>query len=367
MKNFIIGFIIIAALISSYYVFKNLTRTAVFDDEYIRKNKGRVLVEIPETFELANIALAITDYGLNDANSVYKKSSYYEKVMRHFKSFKNHPLISAIELGTKFDFSEYYGFRENSICYLFQGSKLIKSGLYTKIWDPDNFGEYLPLIEDFAVKTKFRNFYKENLSFYRAQIADYRRKVPVRKMWNWLETKFDGWYDCYKIVFSRLIQASHSTQRFNTGNFKETVMFVSGPDVFKSRYSGKIEEGVLSRIIFTEIDHNYVNPVTEKLRERINEVFSNLNDWNQQTGYRNAVSTFNEYMTWGVFTLYLYNNYSDTDFKVLKKEMENQMQRRKFVRFKEFNNKLLKFYKNRQSKENILDLYSRILNWIGKM
>lgn len=367
MKYFIIGIAIIAVLISSLYIFRNLVREAFYDDEYVSRNKGTVLVEIPETFELANIALAVTDYGLNDANSVFKKNRYYEKVVKHFKSFKNHPLISAIELDGKFIFSDYYGFRENSICYSFQGDKLIKNGLYSLIWEPDHFGSHISLIEDFAVKTEFRKFYKENLQFYRRQVTDFRRKVPVRKMWTWLETKFDGWYDCYKVIFSPLILASHSTKRFNEGNFKETVMFISGPDIFKNRYSGKIEEGVLSRIIFTEIDHNYVNPVTDKFKERVNEVFSDIDKWNRQNAYRTPAATFNEYMTWGVFTLYLNDNFTPEEVKILKKELEDQMQRRKFVKFREFNDNLLDIYLKQTKQNKISELFPEMINWAGAL
>jgi hypothetical protein len=49
-----------------------------YSDAYVKKNKGKALVEIPEVFELANIAIAISEEGLRHPNRVRKKGAYYE-------------------------------------------------------------------------------------------------------------------------------------------------------------------------------------------------------------------------------------------------------------------------------------------------
>jgi hypothetical protein len=334
--------------------------SADYTDDYIEKNRGKVLVEIPEVFELANIAIAISDEGLNNPNRVNKSGAYYKRVLEHFKPFKDHPLIKTPDLNYNFT----YMFRDNSICYVFEGDRIVHGGLYSNMRRPDLFKKQLKLVEDFARASNFRKFYRDNLPYYQEQIQLYRDKVPIRQMWRWLEERFPARHDCYKVVFSPLIGASHETCSFQSNGFSETIMFISGPGESKDT-SDKIEQGSLSRVVFTEIDHNYVNRVTEVYADRINEVFSSLDEWNKQDGYRTAEMTFNEYMTWAVFVLYVYDNYERPDFEVIVKKSaaDTMVYSRKFVRFEEFADALLELYRNRAQSQSIPDLYPAILDW----
>ncbi len=56
-----------------------------------------IIVEIPELFEFTNIAISITDFGLNDPNYIYKEGDYYHQVQDYFLPFKEHPFIDIIE------------------------------------------------------------------------------------------------------------------------------------------------------------------------------------------------------------------------------------------------------------------------------
>ena len=333
-----------------------------YSPEYIERNRGKVLVEIPEVFELANIAIAISDEGLNNPYRVNKNSDYYKRVLEHFEPFKNHPLIKKPDL----HYNSTYIFRDNSICYVFERGRIVPGGLYSNIRSPDLFKKQLKLVEDFARDSNFRKFYRDNLSYYQEQIQLYRDKVPVRKMWRWLEERFPTRHDCYKVVFSPLLGSSHETCSFQGKGFSETIMFISGPGESKDT-SNEIEQGCLSRVVFTEIDHNYVNSVTCQYVDRVNEVFSSLDEWNKQDGssYPNAEMTFNEYMTWAVFVLYAYDNYEKADFEVIVKKsaVDTMVYFRKFVRFKEFSDALLELYRNRTQGQSIPDLYPAILDW----
>ena len=71
-------------------------------------------------------------------------------------------------------------------------------------------------------------------------------------------------------MFSQLIGGSHSTQGFNGYRhpefFSEVAMFICGPDRYDTSkvLSEKQKERLMSGVVFTEIDHNYVNPFTNK-------------------------------------------------------------------------------------------------------
>jgi hypothetical protein len=117
--------------------------------------------------------------------------------------------------------------------------------------------------------------------------------------------------------------------------------------------------------VFTEIDHNYVNPVTDQFAGGVNKVFSDLDAWNNQAGYRSPYMTFNEYMTWAVFMLYCHDTLDDRElFQEVNDRVVNTMvDSRKFVRFREFNEKLLQLYQERAEVQALIELYPKILDW----
>jgi len=63
----------------------------------------------------------------------------------------------------------------------------------------------------------------------------------------------------------------------------------------------------MSGVVFTEIDHNYVNPGTSKYEKLIDSIFSNRSAWtkhgNSSDYYDSPVRVFNEYMTHAAFCL----------------------------------------------------------------
>ena len=344
-------------------------RPAQFDTAYIEKNTGTVQVEIPEVFELANVAISITDYGLDSPYGVRKEGEYYEQVKAHFLPYKDHPLIAAIEPPDDNPYTRYYAFRDNSARYVFEGNSIRPSGLYPKkwAWFPDLFTKHVELVEDFASESGFREFYRDNLLYYEEQIRKYKETVPVKRMWTWLEQNFPQRYDSYKVVFSPLVGGSHSTQRCEDDGFKETVMFVSGPGESSGERPARVREGLLSRVVFTEIDHNYVNPITWGHWFAVGGAFRNVNRWNQQQGYHNPIQTFNEYMTWAVFILYAHDYYEGEELEEIERiTVDIMAERREFVRIEEFNDKLLELYQNRAEGQTIPDLYPEILVWAEK-
>lgn len=107
-------------------------------------------------------------------------------------------------------------------------------------------------------------------------------------------------------------------------------------------------EGQNSRIVFTEIDHNYVNPVSDRHVAAIEHALSGLPQWATEQargGYRNAYAVFNEYMTFGVFLLYAQEKLPPKDFTALRTSVVRRMENgRGFPRFGAFQTMLEQVY-----------------------
>jgi hypothetical protein len=134
--------------------------------------------------------------------------------------------------------------------------------------------------------------------------------------------------------------------------------------------SEKQKEGLMSGIVFTEIDHNYVNPATDKYSKLIDSIFSKRDIWakhgNSSDFYGSTVSVFNEYMTHAAFCLYIADSYdkATADFVIDNRE-QLMVNRRNFIRFKEFDKELLRLHQEHKELK-MVDLYPMILEWCKK-
>jgi hypothetical protein len=349
-----------------------------FPPAYIRTHDGTTSFEIPETFELANILLALSPAGKK--LGLDTTDAYYKRMMTWFKPYGNHPIFKKLDFHDSDYYGKYYDFRENSFVYTFEkdpGSvKLVNNGPYYYVtgedWDSYNslFMQLLPMVEDFAKKSGFRQFYKTNAAYYAAQEKREAELMPVKKMWNWLEQQFpNSKFHSYRVIFSPFITGSHSTQNYGTYwkdvYFREAVMFVCGPARYDvGDYTGQQKQGLASGIVFTEIDHNYVNPVTNKYRKSVDSIFSNRALWAKDVeGYTSPMSVFNEYMTHAAFCLYINDMYDkETADLVIAKRIEMMVERRKFSKFKEFNEALADIRTLNKDKK-VAELYPEILAW----
>lgn len=337
-----------------------------FDEQYIKANIGRYSIEVPEVQELVHIIFALTKTGMEDENLVNHEGEYYHRVMREFEPYKDDPLV--VQMNSLLEKGMYAILKMDACGFYFEGDGIQKDRVYNKLsWDgPNSLEQYIPEIEKFGKKINFREFYRQNKPFYQQQIRLMEEQASVKEQWDWLEDNFDLKYDNYRITFSPLVKGSHSTNRFVQSDFKQTVMFIRGP-LDDPEYNDALRKGLMNCIIFTEIDHNYVNPVSDRYVKEITSVIPNLSVWATPEAlkqYHNEYMIFNEYLTWGVFSLYAREKFNPEDFDDLNENIETMMtERRGFIKYKDFNRKLMQLYANRKTGQKIPDLYPEILDY----
>ena len=338
-----------------------------FSDEYILQHKGKYFIEIPDVYELAHVVMAVKYQNSNNNYFIRKNTSYFEELLIYFNQYKDSEIFEKFSY-SETDFSENYAFRSNSYAYTLDNNYISSKGIYPKIWSPDIFKSLKNDVESFALKSDFNDFYLSHLDFYQSQISLYDSLIPINDIWQWLEEQFSSRYDCYKILISPLTTGSHNTNRFEVPEYKETIMFVSG----LNKETNSLDTANIAlniRYVFTEIDHNYVNPVSDKYSNEITISMSNLRTWkseNQINGlYDNAYKIFNEYMTWAVYDLYISEKYPGNTFENIRQTTISKMENsRGFIKFQEFEDYLISLYRNRTDTEKIEDFYPQLLQWI---
>jgi hypothetical protein len=346
-----------------------------FTRKYIRENQGKFAVEVPEVHELANILVAISKVGQQDSNMVDMTTPYYKEVMKHFSVYKHHPVMEVVNkhITKPYDNNSYwyyFAMKMNACAYVFDKKGNIKNEGFIRKMGFNNEGDpiiaNLALIEDFARKSGFREFYKKHQPYYNELIKTYRSLNPIDQQQAWLEEKFKFKYGNYRVTFSPLIGGAHSTNRFEDKGFSQTVMFVRRAEV-NPKYNQQVNEMLATRVVFTEIDHNFVNPTSDKYVKQINEAFGDRAKWVVESAgtsaYGSPYAVFNEYMTYGIYSLYCLDKFSAEDNATFIPLMVHQMEKeRGFIRFGEFNQKLLALYKENPA-ISMDELYTAMLDW----
>lgn len=345
---------------------------ANFSPAYQKQFRGTVTYEIPEAYELANVAMALTEAGQQDKNLVEQSGDYFPKVKAYFAPVAKHPLI--VRLNEKLkggNYNFYYGTRENAYAMTLDAAgKPVNRGVYSAVWGGTNdLAEHADQWADFVRKSGFRKFYAENRTFYDEDIAEVTRLLPVRHMQDWLEAQFPGIrYDGQRVVFSPLINGAHSAQKFTDQGYRESLMFICDARGYdRAKYSEAQIEGLYSGVVFTEIDHNFVNPTSDKHLRAISETFGDRATWVQPgkaEGYGGAYEVFNEYMTHAVHLLYIKDRYpADVYALVRKSRIDLNGPRRGFYRFEAFLDELQRRYDTRKPGQTVADLYPAVLAW----
>lgn len=351
-------------------------KEASFNDEYINKYKGEYKVEIPEAYELIKVMVALTEVGQIDSNMVDMTTEYYQDVMNHFSVFEDHKQIRKMNRKIKkpekfLTYINYLFYRWNALGYVIDENnkivhnKEIPQKQFLIFRDPIRKNQ--KHINDFIAESNFRSFYSDHKNYYDSLTLIYKDIIPIDKMTNWLTAKFPTIsYDSYKIICSPLVNGTHYTEKFSSNGFSQTIMSVC-PIFLNNKYSTEVNEMRNSRIVFTEIDHNFVNLISDKYAEKIDEVLNDLDVWRIKSSatkaYESPYRVFNEYMTWALFSLYCIDNFEEKDYEVALSSMERTMVKgRDFIKFKEFNRKLIEIYT--EGKINDIDkIYSQMLDW----
>lgn len=327
-----------------------------FTEKFKKQNQGKYKVEINELKELLHIMIAITNVGKENDDMIEQEGQYYKDVRAYFKPFENEKIIKTFDSLMASSLYNYIFLTGNGISYQFKGNKLVKSDIFLfpanavsanlKI-DKNPISTYKAEIEAFAKRTKFKKFYSDHKQFYNGIIAEYEKKANLGKQWKWLEKNFETKKDSYLILCSPLIKGFNYTGQFNNNNF--SLIHMNLPPVDNDPKLTPLENELLNtRVMFTEIDHNYVGAPTEANKELIREVFADRKKWVDEkiygtSAYPNPIKVFDEYMTYGVFVLYCKDHYDDATLQKVTKDITAQMTGRGFTKMKMFTEKLLAF------------------------
>jgi len=326
-------------------------------------------VSIPEAYELSNVILALTDYGRADAFEVQKHTAYYNDVINYFEPVKEHPLLQKVNYSRAL-WEDYLSFRTDAAAYKFDDNgKLTRINNFYANKGHNPFDENLDLINEFIQKSTYRDFYKAHSSLYNTIAANYSGYYMLDTMKRFLEKESGIVASAsskrkYKVILSPLVG------RMNCHRNIDSVTIADFPSLSialiennATEIDNQTQRAVEIHTIFTEMDHGYINPITELFRKDIEPKFKN-EYWDRKSGYK-GLDCFNEYMTWALYDIFV-EKYFPAIADSVSMQWHYQNAERGFFASNLFAMQLKKLYRLKKPDENLKDLYPRLLAWMAK-
>jgi hypothetical protein len=332
----------------------------------------------PEPYELMHILFALTDTSIYAGNeNIHKllidsEGVYYQDIMAYFGKYRSHPLVQKLNKSLKESANIY---RHNlHLAYNTEWRKGkfrrdFKYPLMHRLQYSISKNIKRKDLTRFAKETNFEGFYQDHSEYYQQNLEKVRAFSEVDQQQRWLEEQFPARYDFYDIVVSPLMGGVHFTRRFNARGGKKCVMWVADARGYETNTAQN--RGRYTGTIMTEIDHNYVNPVSDRFKDDLNVIMGgeNMSKWlklnSGQGNYSTGYKVFNEYMTHAVYLLYTMDKFGPEDQKVIENARISLMEnRRKYYRFSDFYKELKDLYSNKSKGETIPDLYPIIIEWV---
>ena len=356
---------------------------AVFDEAYRSAHGGKLWVEVPEAYELVNVAIALTSTGMEKGNLVYHDSEYYAAMRKWFDPYRGHPIVAEFDSVLRHSIYLYANLKMNGYAFEFdRGSRLVRSRVYERTGFPGDRRNwllpFLPMLQSFADTSDFRSFYRKHRATYTAQVAFYTDTADVDAMREWLSRNFPavGAYDGYKIIFSPLVAYNQSATWMESNGYRELQAHVNYPypqDVPRrtggAALSPRAQAVLRGDIVFTELNHGYINPWADRYAERVMQATSRRDYWvdpRMGPGYYEGLSLFNEYMNWGLVSLRAVDSVPAEEQAVLIGAVDDMMTKsRGFPRFAAFDAFLVGLYRDRQEGQTLADLYPAIIGWFA--
>jgi Domain of unknown function (DUF4932) len=276
-----------------------------------QQTSSPIEVRTSQSYELANIILALTSHGLNDEWEVLKDTSYHRDVIAFFEPCRNHPLLVKVNY-SRDRWEEYLAFRSDAYAFEYQGDGVLQRVMPLRTSARVSpFDDNLTLIGAFAKECGFDAFYQTHAPYYASLAAAYRDAYMFPQMLAFLQREFGhaSVTGRYLVVLSPLVGRMNAQRRVK----EDQLSFVSpargllegGADALPIR--DRITE---VHTLFTEINHAFVNPVSDTFRSSIDVAFD-WKLWAAKSGYDSNYQAFNEYMTWAAYDVFVREQFGE--------------------------------------------------------
>ncbi len=292
----------------------------------VQVQHGSVRYETPLPYEAMHIALALTDTSIYSGQMnvhfelLDTSSAYYREVQQTFGAYRQHPLVKALNEALHKDLLRYVQNLKLAYNSQWVQHQLEEANVYPfpmrLLYQSGSVGRRL--LEDFINAAGIPAFFETHRTLYEQGLQQVKNFANIAGQQAWLEQQFDSRYQQYFIIVSPLMGSTHFTNRFRIDEKESCLMYVADAKAYSTQ-ADVSEQARYLGIVMTEIDHNYVNPESDRYEKQLNNLMGGeqRSKWIKPDGvgqfYGSGYKIFNEYMTHAVYLLYTSTYLNATD------------------------------------------------------
>ncbi|MEM1144699.1 MAG: DUF4932 domain-containing protein [Pseudomonadota bacterium] len=314
-----------------------------------------MLVETPPLHELFLILTALTPDG-SEENSrlVLHGSSYADEVQKYFGNYASHEAVETVQALLDRGTPQHIAAKVDASAYqMSDGGTFAKRPEYTWIRGAeDNVEPLVPLLQDFAEDTEFKDFFESQTSqkLYADQRRFFEEEADIGGMLLWLNKQYPDTrpFESVRIIVSPLAFAYQHQDGVVDGNFRQLIAHINYPEPQETApgLSPSASAFYRSLILFTELNHGFIEPRSSALLERIELVFEGGTRFVDlsilSTSYGSGRRVFLEYLNWALISVYACEQFDKADCENIAALVDAAMsEKRGFTDFAAFQTWLL--------------------------
>ncbi|MDR3058667.1 MAG: DUF4932 domain-containing protein, partial [Prevotella sp.] len=262
----------------------------------IERQIDKLNISIDPRLELLCAVQAISDY-----DKVQRNNSYYNNINRYFAPFTNMEAVSLTNKLAANGFSHdapiefMLCLNQHDEC---QPNLHYSNQLINRAKGSDNLDNYQKAIHEFAVETRFNQFWKQNELFYNQIIEATVSELSNIDWISALEEYFGSSNRSYNIIISPLLRGGYGPSLLKENGEKE--IYACLPLNWKEKDSiPYLDIDDFKFYLWHEFSHSFVNPEIEKYPKELEKtsiLFKPLENKMAEQAYRNWGICVNEHI-----------------------------------------------------------------------
>jgi hypothetical protein len=295
----------------------------------ITRVHNNIKVSILPKVELISVVQTISKYPTVLGFLMTKDSSQYkEDVVNYFKAFEGHPVIKMFDrLSLKprgFNFSA-----PSNIMLYTDGSFQLKEDIelddfvINRSGGIDSVKVFLNLLEDFAIKSSFNDFFEEHRDFYTDLVETTVGNLGPIDYISEIENFYGKKQKAYSIVLVSLYNYVGYGNSILFSNDQREIYNTMGPRKLKDGIPFFGNENYLKQLLRHEFSHPFINPLTEKYWDHIKDYsqrFDSIPEVARKTVCHEWEECVNEFTIRAIVTQLSFNESEELGLKRYKRE-----------------------------------------------
>ncbi|MBI4674258.1 MAG: DUF4932 domain-containing protein [Chloroflexi bacterium] len=281
---------------------------------------GHLDVGVDSRIELLSIVQFLSGYRL----ITQKDSLYRRNINHHFSPYKSHPAVKLFaELSKDFN----YDAPPAAMLHLSEPPDLhlqlpFTEDLERRAGGKDRLEQFIIQLRDFARETRFMTFFEANQPILLPMVAHVRRQAQSCNVVRTVEDYFGSRQHSYRVILAPLLANNcfglRSERSDNTYDVSVVVggtmeLAIKGMLIFSSSLS------VSCPVLWHELSHSFVNPLTARFRAEIEcyrGLYNPISNRMARIAYRTWEVCVNEHIIRAVTTRLIHREYGNVRGKL---------------------------------------------------